>query len=67
MENATGLVVPAGQIDIIRALRILANGNEIQESKPTSFFTNLTPWRALDGGLIIQKSIRVKKERQRLL
>jgi hypothetical protein len=50
MENATGLVVPAGQIDIIRALRILANGNEIQESKPTSFFTNLTPWRALDGG-----------------
>ena len=50
MENATGLIVPAGQIDIIRALRILANGNELQESKPTSFYTNLTSWRALDGG-----------------
>lgn len=49
-ESASGLVVPAGQIDIIRALRILANGNEIQESKPTSFFTNLTPWKYLDGG-----------------
>lgn len=50
MENATGLVVPAGQLDIIQALRILSNGNEIQEMKPTSFYTNLTPWKYLDGG-----------------
>jgi hypothetical protein len=50
MENATGLVVPAGQIDIIQALRILSNGNEIQELKPASFYTNLTPWKYLDGG-----------------
>ena len=50
MENATGLVVPSGQLDIIKALRILADGNEIQEFKPTSFYTNLTPWRYLEGG-----------------
>jgi len=50
MKNATGLVVPASQLDIVRALRILANGNELQEFKPTSFYTNLTAWRQLDGG-----------------
>jgi hypothetical protein len=50
MENATGLAVTAGQVDIISALRILANGNELQEFKPSSFFTNITPWKYLDGG-----------------
>jgi len=49
-ESATGLLVPAGQLDIISALRILADGNEIQELKPPSFYTNLTPWKYLDGG-----------------
>jgi hypothetical protein len=49
-ESATGLLVPAGQLDIISALRILADGNEIQELKPSSFYTNLTPWKYLDGG-----------------
>jgi hypothetical protein len=50
MKNATGLVVPAGQVDIIQALRILSNGNQLQELKPNSFYTNLTPWKYLDGG-----------------
>jgi hypothetical protein len=50
LESATGLVVPAGQVDILQALRILADGNEIQELKPTSFYTNLTPWKYLSGG-----------------
>jgi hypothetical protein len=50
MESATGLVVPSGQVDILQALRILADGNEIQELKPTAFYTNLTPWKYLDGG-----------------
>ena len=49
-ESATGRVVTAGQVDILQALRILADGNEIQELKPTSFYTNLTPWKYLDGG-----------------
>ena len=50
MESATGLQLAAGQPDIIQALRILADGNEIQESKPTSFYTELTPFRYLKGG-----------------
>jgi hypothetical protein len=49
-QNATGLLVPAGQPQIIRALRLLANGNEIQELKSEAFFTRITPFRYLDGG-----------------
>ncbi len=47
---ATGLLVPNAQPDIVQALRVLANGNEVQESKSTSFFTDLTPFRYLSGG-----------------
>lgn len=50
MEGSSGVIVPNGQVDIIRALRVLANGNELQELKPTSFYTQMTPWRYLDGG-----------------
>jgi hypothetical protein len=50
MESATGLIVPAGQLDIIQGLRILADGNQLQDTKPTTFYTELTPWRYLSGG-----------------
>jgi hypothetical protein len=49
-ESATGLLVAGGQADIIQALRILSDGNEIQELKPSSYFTNITPWKYLSGG-----------------
>ena len=48
--NATGLLVPQGQKDILQYLRILVDGNEIQELKPISFFKDLTPYRYLAGG-----------------
>jgi hypothetical protein len=48
--SATGLLVPNSQLDIIRYIRILADGNEIQEVKPTSFYTNLTSYKYLSGG-----------------
>jgi len=48
--SATGLLVPNGQMDIIKYIRVLADGNEIQELKPTSFYTNLTPFKYLSGG-----------------
>jgi hypothetical protein len=50
MESATGLIVPAGQMDIVQGLRILADGNQLQDTKPTLFYTELTPWRYLSGG-----------------
>lgn len=49
-ESATGLLVPNGQLNIIQALRVLADGNEIQELNNTPFYTNLTPWKYLSGG-----------------
>jgi len=39
--SATGLFVPNGQLDIIKYIRVFADGNEIQEIKPTSASHNL--------------------------
>ena len=49
-EAATGLLVANSQMDIIQNMRILADGNEIQELKPNSFYTDLTAFRYLSGG-----------------
>jgi hypothetical protein len=46
---SSGLLVPQGQMEIIRALRILCDGNEIQEEKPIAYFTKITPWKTLTG------------------
>ena len=42
--NGAGL-----QQDIIRQLRILCDGNEIQELKPTAYFTQLSSWKYATG------------------
>ena len=46
---ASGLIVPNGQIEIIRALRVLCDGNEIQQEKTSDYFTKITPWRYMKG------------------
>ena len=46
---ASGLVVPNSQRDIIQGLRILCNGNEIQELKPYDFLTKIYPFRYTTG------------------
>ena len=46
---SSGLFVPQGQMDILRSLRILCDGNEIQEEKPIDYFTKITPWKSLNG------------------
>ena len=48
-EAATGLLVPNSQLEILRTLRVLADGNEIQEPKSNAFFTQIVPYRYLDG------------------
>jgi hypothetical protein len=48
--SATGPLVPNSQMDIIKYIRVLADGNEVQELKPTSFYTNLTSFKYLSGG-----------------
>jgi hypothetical protein len=52
MANAnltSGRLVTTGQLNIIRSIRVLANGNEIQEEKPIDYFTKITPWKNLSG------------------
>lgn len=52
--NSSGLLIPQGQQGILRALRVLADGNEIQEEKPIDFFTKITPWKTLTGKPLTQ-------------
>jgi len=45
----SGLLIQNSQKDIIRQIRILCDGNEIQEAKPTDFFTKINPFRYTSG------------------
>ncbi len=47
--NSSGLLIPQGQIGILRSLRVLCDGNEIQEEKPIDYFTKITPWKVFNG------------------
>jgi hypothetical protein len=46
---ASGLLIPASQQQIIQSLRVLLNGNEIQEEKPLEFFTKVQPYLTITG------------------
>ena len=45
----SGLLVPNSQQDIIRSLRVLCDGNEIQEQKNVDYFTRVSPYRYAKG------------------
>ena len=47
--NSSGLLIPQGQPGILRTLRVVCDGNEIQEEKPIDFFTKITPWKQMSG------------------
>lgn len=47
---SSGVAVPSGQRDIFSRIRILADGNELQEYQSAQFFSELTPFRYLSGG-----------------
>ena len=48
--EATGqLIQVAGFPQILQTLRILGDGNELQEEKPISYFSDVVPWKYLDG------------------
>lgn len=48
--QSSGVTVPNGQKEIIQTIRVLLDGNEIQEEKPVTFFTRVTPYYGLEGG-----------------
>jgi hypothetical protein len=47
---ASGRLLPQGQRDIIRHVRIIGDGNEIQEEKTADYYKWVTPWRYAAGG-----------------
>lgn len=47
---SSGLLIPQGQVETLRAIRVLADGNEVQQEKPVDYFTRLVPYRYLSGG-----------------
>lgn len=47
---SSGRLIPvAGQQGILRTLRILGDGNELQEEKPIEYFTQNVAWKYLKG------------------
>jgi len=46
---ATGQLVPQGQREIIRGLRVLGDGNELQEEKSGYYFERIAPYRYMTG------------------
>jgi hypothetical protein len=46
---SSGLLLPNSQIDMIRAVRVLCDGNEIQEQKPIDYFTKVSTYKYTKG------------------
>jgi len=48
-SSTSGILIANTQQDIIRSLRVLCDGNEIQEQKPVDFFTRFSTYRYTRG------------------
>ena len=46
---SSGLLVPNAQLNTIRAIRVICDGNEIQEQKPIDFFTGISLYKYATG------------------
>ncbi len=46
---SSGLLIPNAQQQIIQSLRVLCDGNEIQEEKPIEYFTNVNTFKYTTG------------------
>ena len=49
LTSATGNFVLNGQRAIMRGLTVLGDGNQLQEEKPNSYFTEVVPWKYIKG------------------
>jgi hypothetical protein len=48
--EATGQqILVSGQSNILQTLRLLGDGNELQEEKPIQYFQDVVPWKYLKG------------------
>jgi hypothetical protein len=46
---SSGVLIQFAQLQILQGLRVLCDGNEIQEIKPIDYFTKITPWKYTSG------------------
>jgi hypothetical protein len=49
IQFTTGPFIPATQPEVLRSLRVILDGNELQEEKPIQYFTRVQPYRTLTG------------------
>jgi hypothetical protein len=49
LQIGTGLIIPNTQVQIINTLRILLDGNELQEEKSIEYYTKIQPYYTLKG------------------
>jgi hypothetical protein len=47
--NSSGVLLPNAQRAMIRALRVLCDGNEIQEQKPVEYFSQVSAYKYVKG------------------
>ncbi len=47
--KTSGLLLPQGQRDIIRNIKVICDGNEIQDDRPAAYFTRVVPYKYYDG------------------
>ena len=60
LQNQTmssGVLIPASQQQIIQSLRVLLDGNEIQEEKPVSYYTKVQPYRTITGASLPESQL----------
>ena len=48
-EKSSGLLIPAGQQDIIRGLQVICDGNVLQDERTTEYFRKLVPYKYYKG------------------
>ena len=46
---SSGRNIPNSQRDIIRGIRVICDGNELQEEKPADYFSRIVPWKYMTG------------------
>ncbi len=50
----SGLLVPQGQKEIVRELRVVCDGNEIQDARPGPYFGRVVPFKYYEGSNEVQ-------------
>ena len=47
--NTSGILIPAGQQDIIRSLKVICDGTDIQDERPVEYFKFAVPYKYYRG------------------